>query len=72
MKATVMTLKTINRIMSEGLSKKQAKANLQFLKDTHSSLKDGGTWVYPDAGCIFIKEDHGFYLGNLDGPVEVA
>ncbi len=66
MKAPVMSLKTMNRIISEGLSKKQAKANLQFLKDVHCSTCDGGKWVYADAGCVFIKQGHGFYL---EGPI---
>ena len=45
-----------------GLPRKQLLANKVWLKQTHSMIKDGGFWMYPDKELVFEKRGKGFVL----------
>ena len=68
MNSPVLTIKSMNEVISEGLSKKEFKANLKWLNTVHATLNEGGQWIHPDSGMVFIKKDHGFYFDMSKTP----
>ena len=68
MNSPVLTIKSMNKIVSKNLSKKEFKANLKWLNIVHATLKEGGSWAYPDSGIVFIKKDRGFYFDTSKTP----
>ena len=57
-----MTLEEVADSISVGIPKWQRDRNLEFLRDLHPLLHDGGTWVAPKLGRIYRKTEEGFDL----------
>lgn len=64
----VMTIEETVETFSEGLPEWQKQVNLDWLRKLHASLKDGGVWVSPELGTIYIKRDNGFVLLMASAP----
>ena len=56
----VMTIEATAATFSEGIPEWQKQANLDWLRGIYTRLKDGGVWISPKLGTIYIKHGDGF------------
>jgi hypothetical protein len=57
---TVAELGTITNEFGHVTDPSQQAANIAFVKMLHDTLKEGGTWGWPEAGRVYKKVGEGF------------
>jgi len=56
----IISIKNMSQKLWGNLPTHQRLVNRNWLKQVHSSLKEGGFWMYPNQGLVFIKKGDGF------------
>ena len=66
--ADVLTIEEVAASFSEDIPEWQQNANLNWLRNLHSLMKDGGVWGSPNLGSIYQKKGDGWVLlEQVDG-----
>lgn len=60
--ADVLTIEQVAASFSEDIPEWQANANLNWLRNLYSLMKDGGVWGSPGLGTVYQKQGDGWIL----------
>ena len=58
----VLTIEAVAATFSEGIPEWQQNANLNWLRNMHSLMSEGGVWGSPGLGTIYQKKGDGWIL----------
>jgi hypothetical protein len=56
----IISIKNLSQKLWGSLPTHQRLVNRNWLKKVHACLKEGGMWMYPNEGLVFIKKGNGF------------
>ena len=58
----ILTIEDVAEVINEDLPADKAEINTAWLRNLHSTLKDGGEWAWPEGFRIYRKSGDGFVL----------
>lgn len=58
----VLTIEQVAASFSEDLPEWQVNANLNWLRNLHGLMSDGGVWGSPNLGTVYQKQGDGWIL----------